>query len=75
MLDPIYKLKVHETTAIDNINWTVLRVPGGWVYTYPDFNNYLMDAQGHREPLYTTNHIFVPYSDQAKAERLEDIIK
>ena len=67
-------MKIHEQTNIDNTAWMVMRVPGGWIYTYTDYNQKLDPNDRHVEDM-RSNPVFVPYSDAAKEDRLESIIK
>ena len=50
----IWTMKLHETLAFGY--WTVLRVPGGWLY---QAWNEVVDQPGE-------NPVFVPYSEDLK---------
>ena len=36
----VYELSLHESAIIasNGVKWTVLRVPGGWIYFHCEFN-------------------------------------
>ena len=48
----IYDLKLHETLELDD-DITIIRVPGGWIYTY--YSDYYNQHK-------TSSMVFVPYS-------------
>jgi hypothetical protein len=47
--EEIYNMKLHEWTQLKGM-YSVLRVPGGWLYTYSYMGN--------------NNTVFVPYNDE-----------
>lgn len=48
----IHKLKLHEVTTTLNGSLQIVRVPGGWIYTY------------HRLDEGQMNSVFVPYNQE-----------
>lgn len=50
----IYQLELHETLEINNGEFVVMRVPGGWIYT-------------RQEPTVNiANPVFIPHSIEYK---------
>ena len=74
VLPSLYELKIGEQTNIDS-SWTVLRVPGGWIYTYTDFNYLTADNMGNKEPNYKSHSVYVPLNKQAKVEQMEALLQ
>ena len=70
----IYELKIGDQ-PIAISNWSILRVPGGWIYSFSDFNNLLADNMGDREPNYRTHSVYVPLNQQAKEEQMEALLQ
>jgi hypothetical protein len=61
-MELLYSLKVHEATWLPGLrNWSVLRVPGGWIYEMHSPN-----GEGFPVPVHT---VFVPYTDEYKREQ------
>lgn len=56
----IYKLDLNESTFINNGSIEVLKVPGGWVYT---FNNESQHSVGSEIKFHFTS-VFVPFNNE-----------
>jgi hypothetical protein len=62
MDNEIYKMKLHQTISVGD-DHQVLRVPGGWIYTFIQLNQVLgPDNQWTEE--YAPSSVFVPYSNE-----------
>jgi len=68
----IFDLKMHDVMPLGD--WSVMRVPGGWIYSHIDYNRVIYDHQEGAQNLMDTHSIFVPYSDAVKREILEEVI-
>lgn len=51
-MDKIYDLKLHEKTNIGNTDVAVVRVPGGWIYRFFDFD------------IESIGSVFVPFDNE-----------
>ena len=71
----IFNMALHTTIAIPNTLWTALRIPGGWIYSMTDTNDTPVDEAGRTHYKVHTHSVFIPYSTQAKEERLQRIIE
>lgn len=70
----IYDLELHEEMSLSN-TLVVMRVPGGWVYSY-GYVDSLADNQGVGKLVVKTGAcIFVPYCDEFKLNKLKFIPK
>ena len=72
MASAAFDIKMDEAISIHSFQ--VLRVPGGWIYTYTDYNTVTYDGQVGGQNILRSHSVFVPYSNQAKEERLERLI-
>ncbi len=69
----IFDLDLHEECHIQN-NWVVLRVPGGWLYTHWEYRQ--QENNTGRIEQWTDKHsTFIPYSEQAKIDQMEHLLK
>jgi len=56
----IYTIGMHESVYINGGKLSVLRVPGGWIYTRFEPNQVAM-SNGERSGSYMVSSVFVPY--------------
>ena len=68
----IFDLKMHDVMPLGD--WSVMRVPGGWIYSHIDYNQVIYDYEVGSQNTMDTHSIFVPYSDAVKREILEEVI-
>lgn len=65
-LKTIHELGLHEALTITGI--TIIRVPGGWIYTNCYDSNIVLTKSGYF-------FVFVPFDNEFKAEALEHKIE
>ncbi|RLC66653.1 MAG: hypothetical protein DRH97_06100, partial [Chloroflexi bacterium] len=53
----IYKMKIHETLTMKDTDTSILRVPGGWIYTQ------FVPYDSHNNTEYRATSVFVPRTD------------
>lgn len=58
----IYKMEMHETLTLAGLDTSILRVPGGWIYT----QHYPINRRGynHHQTEYETVATFVPITKE-----------
>jgi len=69
----IYVLKMHEQTDLEN-GWIVMRVPGGWIYTYTSTNAINTAEPNNAFYKHDLRSIFVPITQQSKEEQMEGLL-
>jgi len=69
----IYKLTLHETMSIDS-EWQILRVPGGWIYSFTSVNAHNTGEPNNAYYTHDVRHIFVPITQQSKEEQMEGLL-
>ena len=62
----MFELELNKTITIDD--YTVTRVPGGWLYRFTDFNNYTSEA-GFAKSANISAVTFVPYQSYADTQK------
>jgi len=68
----IYGMLLHSVIQVDN--WIIFRVPGGWLYSFTDFNLQPPDEFGNQENNNRTHTVFVPITQQTKEEQMEGLL-
>jgi len=58
MSENIHEMKLHE--ELDFPSFSILRVPGGWVYTYKELSQ-IIQIDGTWSGNYLPSSVFVPY--------------
>jgi len=68
----VFDLKMHEIITLGE--WSVMRVPGGWIYSHVDYNTVVHDQHAGNQNTMDTHSVFVPYSDAVKRDLLERVV-
>ena len=69
-MDDIYKMKLHQVMVLaDTPTWSVLKVPGGWIYTKHELEQYVQ-PDGTWSENYKISNVFVP--EPKKLRRVRD---